>query len=135
MNNTKKRLLENFFSLSLLQAANYILPLITIPYLVRVLGPEKFGLVSFAQAFIQYFVFLTDYGFNLSAVRKVSIYREDAKKISQIFSSVFVIKFLLCILSFSILASLVFSVDKFRSDWELYFVTFGMVVGNLLLPI
>jgi len=131
----KKRVLANFFSLSFLQAANYLLPLVTLPYLVRVLGAEKFGLVSFAQAFIQYFALLTDYGFNLSATREISIYREDSQKISKIFCSVILIKFILMILSFVVLYLIVFSFGRFKNDWQIYFLTFGMVVGQVLFPV
>lgn len=131
----KKRLLENFFSLSILQGANYILPLITLPYLVRVLGPEKYGLIAFAQSFIQYFVILTDYGFNLSATREISINRDDKEKISQIFSSVMVAKFLLGILSFIVLVLSLAFIPRFRSEWLIYVLTFGIVVGNILFPV
>ena len=73
-----KKLASNIASLFTVQAANYLIPLLTLPYLVRILGPREFGLIAFAQAFSQYFVILTDYGFNLSATREVAIHRADA---------------------------------------------------------
>ena len=79
----KKRLLGNFFSLSVLQVFTYILPLITFPYLVKVLGVDKFGLVMFAQAFLMFFNILTDYGFDLSATREVSIHRDNKEKLTE----------------------------------------------------
>jgi len=133
-NKDYQRILENILSLFSLQGLNYILPLVTFPYLTRVLGPEKYGLVAFALAFIGYFQILTDYGFNMSATREISIHREDEERVSRIYSSVLATKALLMVLSFLLMTVIVFSLDKFQSDWLLYYFTFGLVLGNLLLP-
>ena len=76
-----KTLIQNFSYLSALRIFNMILPLITYPYLIRVLGKEIYGLVVFAQAIVNYLVMLVSFGFNISATKEVSVYRNDEKKL------------------------------------------------------
>lgn len=130
-----RRVLSNFFSLSVLQCANYLVPLITLPYLVRVLGPSRYGLVEFARALAIYFVILTEYGFNLSATQEISVHREDREKVSEIFSAVVVIRLGLLALSFAFLGLIVAAMPRLRAEWLVYLFAFGTVVGQTLFPV
>ena len=129
-----KKISANFMYLSILQGMNLLLPLITFPYLVRVLGIEKFGLIMFAQAFIVYFSMLADYGFNLSGIREVSSNRNNKNKLIKIFSSIMIARFVLVLIGLIFLTIVVFSFEKFSQNWELYYLTFGIVIGTALFP-
>lgn len=117
------------------QLGSYALPLINVPYLLRVIGPEHYGLIAFSQAVMAYFVTLDDYGFNLSATRELAVHREESMLRSELFSSVMVIKCCLCLLSFSTLCVLIHFVPRFRANAPVFFASFGLVVGMLLFPI
>lgn len=134
-NEEHKRLAVNIFSLGILQGTNYILPLLTFPYLVRILGPDYFGLIAFATATTMYFVLITDYGFNLSATHQISIHRMDRNKVNEIFSSVMIIKTSLMVLSLISMLLLVFIFERFNQHWEVYIFSFGSVIGQLLFPV
>ena len=134
LSNDKKSLLENFLSLSILQGLNLVLPLVTFPYLVRVLGIENFGLVNFSLSIIGYFNILVSFGFELSATKEISINRDNKQKMSEIFSAVTCIKTGMFIFSFIVLTILIFSIDVMNDNILLYYTTFGIVLGNILFP-
>ena len=131
----RKIVLHNAASLSLLQIVTYIIPIILVPYLFRVLGAEKFGLIAFAQAFIQYFMILTDYGFSITATKEISLCSNEHAKVCRAFSSVMIVKLFLSFLSLLILGVMVYYIPKFKADWPVYILSFGAVIGNTLFPV
>ncbi len=129
------RLLKNFFSLSFLNLLNFLLPLLTLPYLVHVLGAEKYGLTVFALAVINYFSLIVNYGFNFSGTRQISVARDDPGKVARIFWSIFALRLFLtagCLVILLVLLSMPWRIVQ---NPTLYLYTFGAVAGNALIPV
>ncbi len=131
----RQRLQENIAALTLLQVLSYGAPLLTVPYLVRVLEPAQFGLLSFAQGVVLYFDLLTDYGFNFSATRAVASNRHNPGSVSRIFWSTIYAKAILMFASGMALALLVASIPKLRQTPELYAASFLYVIGTAFFPV
>src|ERR1700677_1487553 len=88
-----KRLLRSGFvhdviALYGVQACTYALPLLTFPYLARVLGPSGWGVVVFAQAIGVVIASVVEYGFDISAARETSLQRNQPQKLSALISGV-----------------------------------------------
>jgi polysaccharide transporter, PST family len=132
--NNHRKLFVNISFLGLIQLSNYLLPLITVPYIIRALGTEKFGLIAFAQSFIAYFQVTVDYGFNLSATRQASILRNDHEKLSSLFFSVLVIKLIIGVFCSLIILTLCILLKQFHPEMELYLVLFAGVLGTIFFP-
>src|SRR5947209_2267444 len=122
--NPRRRLQENIAALTVLQLLGYVAPLLTVPYLVRVLKPSQFGLLSFAQGIVLYFDLLTDYGFNLSATRAIAARRHESESVSRLFWSTLCAKGILMMGSGVALTLLVVFTPKLRDTPSLYAVSF-----------
>ncbi len=132
---SRRILAENILALSVVQMLSYAAPLITVPYLVRVLGPTYFGMVSFAQGIVLYFDFATDYGFNFSATRAIAACGTDAAGVSRIFWATLCAKCLLMCANGLLFALLVALVPQLHHAAPLFAVTFLYVFGTAMFPL
>lgn len=111
-----------------------LLPLVTLPYLLRVLGVEQFGVFAFCQALLAYCVVLVDYGFNLSATQRVAQNQGQFETINLIFWSVQVVKLLLTLAVLSLLGFLMWIVPPFQAVWPVILSSTPIILGSLLFP-
>lgn len=129
-----KIFINNILSLSTIQLMNYFFPIITFPYLVRVLGVEKYGLINFAAAFVGYFSLIIDYGFNISAVRDIAIIKDVKREYDRIISSVFGVKLSLLIVSFILFEIVITNFKIFSSELPLYNISFLVAISSAMSP-
>ncbi len=129
-----KTVFANFGYLSLLQVAGYVFPLISMPYLARVIGADGFGKIAFASAIVVWIQTISDWGFNLTATRDVAQNRDNKELVSRIFSNVLWARSVLTLLSGIILLLVVLLVPYLRENADIIFVTFLLVPGYILFP-
>lgn len=131
-NKDGKALASNFGYLMIMQITGYIFPLLTIPYLARVIGVEGFGKIAFAAAVIVWFQTITDWGFSYTATRDVARNRDSLEKVSEIFSNVLWAKSLLALASFIILFIITELIPYLKENQILLFITFMLVPAKIL---
>lgn len=129
-----RRLLDNITSLMALQWLNYLIPLVTLPYLVRTLGLPGYGRMAVAQAFVSYFVLIVNYGFDLSATHSIALNRDDVMQTSRIFSAVLTAKLGLLIFCILLALPLIVCTPTFHANVSLYLICLLAVPNAVLMP-
>lgn len=130
----KKTIAENFIYISFLQLFLIIAPLITYPYLVRVIGAELYGVVVTAQVLVSYFSIVIDFGSNSISARYIALNQCDNNALSQILSSILSARFFFWIICTFVYVLIVFSIPSFCVQWPIFLLMYGITFHDLLFP-
>lgn len=125
---------RNTLALGGLQLANMVLPLVTLPYLLRVLGPEQFGAYGLAQAVAAQGQVLADFGFNLSATQRVAQCQGQISAISRLFWSVQAAKAVLALLVLGLMALGTWLVPVLTAIALVVLGTTPSIIASVLFP-
>ena len=94
--------------LLLMNIAKMILPLITLPYLTRVLTVDCFGLVAYVKAVMQYMQIFVDYGFMISGTQDIALARSDNDQLNAEVSNILLARLFLSVIGLMILVVMAF---------------------------
>lgn len=128
-----RRVIANFFSLSLINGVSYLIALFLVPYLLHVVGEERYGAYLFIYVVAQYLMLVGNYGFKYSATRLVSVFRDDKEKVNAIFNATMWARVLLTVPAVLAGYALVYLFMD-SDDILMYLFSLGMVFGDILIP-
>lgn len=120
--------IKNISYMFLVQAANYLFPLLTIPIIARVLGPEKLGVLNYITAIIGYFILVTSYSFNYTGVRRLTRNRNKSR---EIFSTIFTSQLYLVLTCTIVFSLCIFFIKPIKNDTILSFIIFSSCLSVL----
>ena len=130
-----RQVIENFFSLSVLNAVNIVLQLITLPYILGVVGKANYGIYAYVFMVIQYIILFSTYGFNFSATKQISQLRDDNSAVTRIYNAVIGCKTIIALVL--VLAVVACSRWVFEESigFEMFLLGTGMILGDIMNPV
>lgn len=114
MDKATKQTSKNTVMLYLLTFAKMIFPLVTLPYLTRILSTECYGVVAYVKACMTYMQIIVDFGFLLSGVKDIVESKGDNNKIGTIAGHIYGAKALLGISTLVLSVILSFALPLLR---------------------
>lgn len=128
-------IVKNTGFLTIIELVHLLLPFIALPYVIRTIGTEHYGMVAFAQTIVAYFIIIINYGLDISAVKDVAISRDNKTLLNEIVSIVLSIKCLLFLFSFGLFMIGLWLVPFMAEHPILMIYSFIACLSELLFPV
>ncbi len=119
---------KNVFYNLLLTLSNILFPIVTFPYVSRVLGPEGIGKAQFVVTFAQYFTLIAALGIPLYGIREVAKVKADKKQLSQLVMELLTINFITTLILSTCYIAVVLFIPKFNEHLLLYAIGLGLLL-------
>ena len=121
--------------MTILQIISVLAPLLTYPYLIRILGDVYFGKVIWAYSITQLFIIIINFGFNITGTKEIAENNSDKKQISVITTHIYIIKFSLFVFGLTIVLTLTQLLSIFSENKLLIIISYLIVIGEVFVPI
>lgn len=132
MKNKQKSLKLNFIMNAILTMSSFLFPLITFPYVSRVLLPAGTGRVSFANSVVTYFVMISQLGIPTYGIRACAVVRDDEEKLKKTVYELFIINVVMSIFAYVVFFIALASVPRLRADRNLFLITSTLIFFNTI---
>lgn len=120
-----KRVANNIFMLYVMNITQLVLPLITLPYLTRVLSVDGYGVVSYVKSITTYITLIIEFGFLLSGTRDVVKVKNDSEKLNKVVGRVVQGKLLLSLVAFIVLILMTLTIPILKRHPLFTLLSFG----------
>lgn len=127
-------ILKNLSFLSILRFFNIGIKFLLVTYLIRVLGKVNYGVLTWLDSVIQYFIIFINFGFNVYAAKYIVENRTSVSNLNKITSTIFSVKLILYAISFIILYVISF-LDPFSAYKNYLWLFLIMGFGEVFFPI
>jgi O-antigen/teichoic acid export membrane protein len=119
---------KNYFYNLLLTLSNLLFPILSFPYVSRILGPEGIGKVQFVFSFSQYFALVASLGIPVYGMQQIAKHKNDKEGRSRVFSELMAIYLLSTIFLFVLYLGVIFAFPYFNADINIYLAASLMVL-------
>lgn len=126
----QKSIKLNFIMNAILQISAFIFPLITFPYVSRILGPSGTGNVSFATSIVTYFALFAQLGIPTYGIRATARVRDDKELLSKTVQEIFIINAVMCVLAYFVFFVVLNLVPKMYNDKVLFIIISSTILFN-----
>lgn len=124
--------IKNYFLSVSNTLLNVLFPIITFPYVSRVLGPSNLGIINFVQSYGYYFSHIASFGLSSYAIREVSKVRDNKDKTERICNEIFNLNLFFSVISTMLYFCGVLFVQNFRENFGVFVIYSVVIISNFL---